>query len=118
MDEYGGFAGLVSLRDLVEEIVGELSAPAPEEAEEIVKQDDGTWIASGSLNIDDAAKSLSLESLSAEHQDYHTLAGFVLSLAEEVPRPGAVFEYRGFRFKVLNMDGNRIDRVLIHPPGE
>jgi putative hemolysin len=116
MDEYGGFAGLISLRDLVEEIVGELSAPAPEEAEEIVKQDDGTWIASGSLNIDDAAKNLSLEGLSTERQDYHTLAGFVLSLAEEVPRPGAVFEYQGFRFTVVNMDGNRIDRVLIHPP--
>jgi putative hemolysin len=117
MDEYGGFAGLISLRDLVEEIVGELSAPAPEDAEEIVKQADGARIASGSLNLDDAAKSLSLESLSAEHQDYHTLAGFVLSLAEEVPRPGAVFEYQGFRFKVLKMDGNRIDRVLISPPG-
>jgi putative hemolysin len=114
MDEYGGFAGLISLRDLVEEIVGELSAP--DEAEEIVQQDDGTWIASGSLNIDDAAKSLSLENLAAEHQDYHTLAGFVLSLAEEVPRPGAVFAYQGFRFTVLKMDGNRIDRVLIHPP--
>jgi putative hemolysin len=118
MDEYGGFAGLISLRDLVEEIVGELSTPAPEEAEEIVKQADGAWLASGSLNIDDAAKSLALESLAAEHQDYHTLAGFVLSLAEEVPRPGAVFEYQGFRFKVLKMDGNRIDRVLITPPGE
>jgi putative hemolysin len=116
MDEYGGFAGIISLRDLVEEIVGELSAPVPEEAEEIVKQDDGTWIASGSLNIDDAAKKLSLESLAAEHQDYHTLAGFVLSLAEEVPRPGAVFVYQGFRFKVLTMDGNRIDRVMIYPP--
>jgi putative hemolysin len=115
MDEYGGFAGLISLRDLVEEIVGELSVPAPEE-KEIVKQDDGTWMASGSLNIDDAAKSLPLEGLSAEHQDYHTLAGFILSLAEEVPRPGAVFEYQGFRFTVLKMDGNRIDRVLIHPP--
>jgi putative hemolysin len=117
MDEYGGFAGLISLRDLVEEIVGELSAPAPEE-EGIVKQDDGTWMASGSINIDDAAKTFSLEGLSTEHQDYHTLAGFVLSLAEEVPRPGAVFEYRGFRFKVLNMDGNRIDRLLIYPPEE
>lgn len=116
MDEYGGFAGLISLRDLVEEIVGELSAPAPEEAEEIVKQDDGTWVASGSVNIDDAAKKLSLESLPAEHQDYHTLAGLVLSLAEEIPRPGAVFEYQGFRFVVLGMDGNRIDRVMIYPP--
>jgi putative hemolysin len=118
MDEYGGFAGMISLRDLVEEIVGELSVPAPEEEKEIVKQDDGTWIASGSLNIDDAAKSLSLESLSAEHQDYHTLAGFILSLAEEVPRAGASFEYQGFRFVGLEMDGNRINRVKIHPPAD
>jgi putative hemolysin len=115
MDEYGGFAGLISLRDLVEEIVGELSVPAEEE-QEIVRQEDGVWAASGSLNIDDAAKSLSLESLSAEHQAYHTLAGFVLSLAGELPRPGAVFEYQGFRFKVLEMDGNRINRVMIYPP--
>ncbi|MDR1239975.1 MAG: hemolysin family protein [Treponema sp.] len=118
MDEYGGFAGLISLRDLVEEIVGELSSPAPEDAEEIVKQANGAWTASGSLNIDDAARAFSLESLAAEHQDYHTLAGFILSLAEEVPRPGAVFAYQGFRFRVLKMDGNRIDRVLISPPGE
>jgi putative hemolysin len=113
MDEYGGFAGLISLRNLVEEIVGDL---APAGGEEIVKQDNGTWIASGSLNIDDAAKSLALESLAAEHQDYHTLAGFILSLAGEVPRPGAAFSYQGFRFVVLEMDGNRIDRVMIYPP--
>jgi putative hemolysin len=116
MDEYGGFAGLISLRDLVEEIVGELSVPAPEEKPEIVKRDDGTWIASGGLNIDDAAAHISPDIFSAEHQDYHTLAGFILSLAGELPRPGAVFTYQGFRFTVLEMDGNRINRVLIHPP--
>jgi putative hemolysin len=117
MDEYGGFAGIISMRDLIEEIVGELSAPLPEE-EEMIKQDDGTWIASGSLNIDDAAKALSLPGLSAEHQDYHTLAGFVLSLAGELPRTGASFEYRGFRFTVADMDGNRIDKVIIRTPEE
>jgi putative hemolysin len=116
MDEYGGFAGLIALRDLVEEIVGELSVPAPEEELDILKREDGTWIASGSLNIDDAAAHIALDSFSSEHQDYHTLAGFILSLAGELPQPGAVFSCQGFRFTVLKMDGHRIDRVLITPP--
>ncbi|MDR2159445.1 MAG: hemolysin family protein [Treponema sp.] len=115
IDEYGGFAGIISVRDLVEEIVGELSASRPEE-EAIIAREDGTWLAGGSLNIDDAAKHLSLPGLAEEHSDYHTLAGFVLSLAGEVPRTGESFTYRGFRFKVIEMDGNRIDKIIICPP--
>jgi putative hemolysin len=115
IDEYGGFAGIISVRDLVEEIVGELSAPRPEE-EVLVAREDGTWLADGSLNIDEAAKRLALPGLAEEHSDYHTLAGFVLSLAGEVPRTGESFTYQGFRFEVADMDGNRIDKILIHPP--
>jgi putative hemolysin len=112
MDEYGGFAGMISLHDLMEEIVGELTAGA-NETEETVQQEDGTLLADGSLNIDDAAKLLSLPELSAAHGDYHTLAGFVLSLAGELPRTGDHFLYQGYRFTVLDMDGNRIDKIGI-----
>jgi putative hemolysin len=112
MDEYGGFAGLISVQDLVEEIVGELSAPGPEE-DPVIRQEDGAWLVDGSLNIDEAAKLLSLPGLASEHADYHTLAGFVLSLAGELPRTGESFVYQGFRFKVVDMDGNRIDKLLI-----
>jgi putative hemolysin len=115
IDEYGGFAGIISVRDLVEEIVGELSAPRPEE-KAVTTREDGTWLADGGLNIDDAAKYFALSSLAEEHSDYHTLAGFVLSLAGEVPRTGESFSYRGFRFKVVEMDGNRIDKIVIYPP--
>jgi putative hemolysin len=115
IDEYGGFAGIISIRDLMEEIVGELSAPRPEE-DAIIPREDGTWLADGSLNIDEAAKRLALPGLTEEHPDYHTLAGFVLSLAGEVPRTGERFMYRGFRFEVADMDGNRIDKIIIHPP--
>ncbi|MDR2176895.1 MAG: hemolysin family protein [Treponema sp.] len=115
MDEYGGFSGILSVRDLVEEIVGEFSAAAGED-EEIRPQEGGGWIAGGSVNIDDAIKVLGLDSLAEEdHPDFHTLAGFILSIAEEIPRPGARFVYGNFEFKILNMDGNRIDRVLISP---
>jgi putative hemolysin len=115
MDEYGGFAGVLSVRDLIEEIVGQLSAPNHGRTG-INKQDDGTYISDGSLNIDEAAEVLALDSLLAGHQEYHTLAGFILNLAGEIPKAGETFVYNGYQFKILDMDGNRINKVLIYPP--
>ncbi|MDR3174498.1 MAG: hemolysin family protein [Treponema sp.] len=112
MDEYGGFSGILSIRDLIEEIVGELSMAAPED-EEIRPQGEGAWIAGGSVSFDDALKVMELGQPGGEHPDYHTLAGFILSIAEEIPRPGARFIHGNYEFKILDMDGNRIDRVLI-----
>ena len=112
MDEYGGFAGLLTVRSLIEEIVGELSASSSDE-ETIVKQEDGTWLAGGGVSIEDASGELELEHLGGEHIEYHTLAGFILDLAGEIPRPGACFDYGGYRFKILSLDGNRIDRIMI-----
>jgi putative hemolysin len=111
MDEYGGLAGIISITALVEEIVGELSAPAVKE-EPLAKQEDGSWLADGTLNIDDAAKTLSLVGL-PEEGDFHTLAGFVLHLSGELPSTGDSFEYQGYRFKVKKMDVNRIDKIAI-----
>ena len=116
MDEYGGFTGIVSVRDLMEEIVGELTAAGHEE-EPVSRQEDGTWLADGSLNIDDAEELLGLPGL-ASSGDYHTLAGFVLSLAGEVPRSGDSFSWQDCRFTVLDMDGNRIGKIAIKKKNE
>lgn len=112
MDEYGGFAGILTVRNLIEEIVGELSSPSGEE-ETIKKQANGSWLADGGLSIDDAANELHLTRLGDGQGDYHTLAGFILELAGEIPRTGACFEYHGYNFTILEMDGNRIDKVRI-----
>jgi putative hemolysin len=109
MDEYGGFAGMVWLQDLMEEIVGELASPVNEE-KQAVQLEDGSWLIDGTMNTDDAASLLSLPGL-ADSGDYHTLAGFVLSLAGELPRAGDSYSYCGCRFTVMDMDGNRIDKV-------
>jgi len=109
MDEYGGFAGMVWLQVLMEEIVGELTTNVNEE-KEAVQLADGSWLIDGIMNTDDAASLLSLPGL-ADSGDYHTLAGFVLSLAGELPRSGDSFTYNGYIFTVLDMDGNRIDKV-------
>jgi putative hemolysin len=100
---------------LTEEIVGELSATGEEE-EEIQLREDGSYLADGSANIDDINEVLSIPGLPEEHQGYHTLAGFILELAGEIPKTGAVFEWKGFRFKIAVMDGNRIDQILIYAP--
>ncbi|MDR1949062.1 MAG: hemolysin family protein [Spirochaetaceae bacterium] len=117
IDEYGGFAGALTVRNLTEEIVGELSVSAGDE-EEILLREDGTWLADGSVNMDDLAERLSITELLGEHQDYHTLAGFILFLAGEIPRTGEDFTWNGFTFKIADMDGNRIDKVRIYPPAE
>jgi len=111
MDEYGGFAGMVSAWSLMEKIVGELAAPSGQE-DRTVQNEDGSLVVSGGLNIDEISGLLSLPGL-AGSGDYHTLAGLVLSLAGELPSAGDSFAYRGYRFTVLDMDGNRINKVGI-----
>lgn len=112
MDEYGGVAGSLRVRNLLEEIVGELSGSASEE-EAVILQEDGSWLADGSVSVDELAEVLGLESLGENHGDYHTLAGFILKLAGDIPKTGDSFGWGDFRFKVLDRDGNRIDKVLI-----
>ena len=112
MDEYGGFAGILTVRNLIEEIVGQLSAKSREE-ETIIRQSDGTWLADGGVSIDDTAGELGLPRLGDDQGDYHTIAGFILYLAGEIPPEGASFDYSGFRFKIVDIDGNRIDKVMI-----
>jgi len=111
MDEYGGLAGLLSITSLVEEIVGELSVSAANE-EPLLKQEDGSFLADGTLNIDDAAKALGLTGF-GEEKDFHTLAGLILNIAGELPRVGDSFNYQGYKFKVIDKDGNRIDKILV-----
>jgi putative hemolysin len=111
MDEYGGLAGIISITALVEEIVGELSAASASE-EPLLRQEDGSFLADGTLNIDDAVKALGITGI-GEEKDFHTLAGFILHLAGELPVVGDSFSYQGYQFKVVDKDGNRIDKLLI-----
>ncbi|MDR2313104.1 MAG: hemolysin family protein [Spirochaetaceae bacterium] len=107
MDEYGGFAGSLRFRDLV---IGTLTRTE----KEAVLQEDGAWLAEGSISMDELAETLGLEELEEENtRDYHTLAGFILKLAGEIPRTGESFSWKNLHFKVLDLDGNRIHRVRI-----
>jgi putative hemolysin len=115
MDEYGGLAGTVFIRDLIEEIVGELSS-VNRDGEEIILRQDGTYLLGGMVNIDDVGKLFHISDFFKEHREYHTLAGFILEIAGEIPKTGEIYRWKNFQFEIMDMDGNRIDKVLITAP--
>ncbi len=117
MDEYGGFSGTLSLQDLIEEIVGELSRP-DNDTEDIILREDGSYLLGGAVNIDEAAELLGFGHLIKEHHEFHTLAGFILEIAGEIPRTGATYPWNGYVFEVVDMDGNRIDKVIVKKPAK
>lgn len=114
VDEFGDVEGLVSLTDVIASIVGDLPAE-PGEEPRIVRRDDGSALVDGALDLDTVVHALEADSLlSAEDREhYHTLGGFVMLALGRVPRTGDVFERGGYRFEVVDMDANRVDRVLV-----
>ena len=113
LDEYGGILGLVTLLDVLEAIVGDLPASDAEEAQ-VVRRDDGSWLVDGMLPIDELADLIDpIELPDDERGDYQTLGGFVLARLGRIPQAGASFTWADLRFEVVDMDGHRIDKVLV-----
>jgi putative hemolysin len=114
MDEYGGIEGLVTLTDLIEAIVGDL--PSTEELEDpmIVQREDGSWLLDGLLDLEDFSSLLERKAVPEKDAGgAHTLGGFVMHRLGRVPKAGDHFEWNGLRFEVMDMDGKRVDKVLV-----
>jgi putative hemolysin len=116
VDEYGSLLGIVTATDVLETIVGELAGPEGPATPEIVTREDGTWLVDGALNVDELTELLDL-STPPKSGEFHTVAGFVLWRVGHIPAAGESFEWNGFRFEVVDMDGRRIDKVLVSPIG-
>ncbi len=114
VDEYGSVQGLVTLNDILEEIVGDI--PSVEELEEplAVQREDGSWLLDGMLPVNDFKEIFSIKELPGEGI-YQTIGGFVLMQVGRIPPVGYHFEWGGLRFEVVDMDKNRIDKVLVMP---
>jgi putative hemolysin len=112
VDEYGSVQGLVTATDLMEAIVGGLAEEGVGGEAEVTLRDDGSWLMDGSLGVTELKEILGLKALPDEG-DYHTLAGFMLTQLAHVPSPGEHVEWMGTRFEVVDMDGHRIDKVLV-----
>ncbi len=106
ISEYGGTEGLVTLNDLVEQIVGWMDEP------EAVQRSDNSWLVDGLLTMESLYNILGLEETPSEVKN-QTLGGFVMEQLEQIPRVADHFEWQGIRFEVVDMDGKRVDKVLV-----
>lgn len=116
IDEYGSIQGLVTLKDILEAIVGDI--PSAEELAEpqAVRREDGSWLLDGMLPIEEFKELLGIEELPGEDQGlYQTVAGFVITQLGRIPVAADHFEWGNLRFEVMDMDGNRVDKVLVTP---
>lgn len=109
-DEFGGIQGIVTLKDIMEGLIGQV--PEAGEETEIVQRADGTWLVDGQYNFYDFLEFFDMEDLYAEH-DYNTLSGLILEILERVPKTGEKLTWMIFEFEIVDMDGARIDKVLV-----
>jgi putative hemolysin len=116
VDEYGVIQGLVTLYDIVEAIVGDIPSSDELADPEIVQREDGSWLLDGLLPIDEFKDIFHLRRLSeGEGVNYQTLGGFIVFQLGHIPSVAEYFEWVGMRFEVMDMDGNRVDKVLVVP---
>jgi putative hemolysin len=118
-DEFGGMAGLVTLNDLMEGIVGDLPSMEDEEGPLVVTREDGSLLVDGGLDLDAFTELIDQDIFGVDQEGrYHTLAGFIMHVLERIPREADHFEWLGYRFEVVDMDGKRVDKLLVTPiPG-
>lgn len=118
IDEFGGFEGIVTANDILEAIVGDLPLPAEVSEPPIVRRADGSWLVDGRVSTDEVKQLLHLERLPREATaEYETLGGLVMTLLGRIPVSGDRVDVDGFRLEVVDMDGRRVDKVLIVPSG-
>lgn len=115
-DEFGGVSGLVTLNDLMEGIVGDLPSIDDQDEPLVTQRDDGSWLIDGTLDLEAFAEVIDEDIFDIEQERrYHTMAGFVMHILERIPQEADAFDWRGYRFEVIDMDGKRIDKLLIAP---
>ena len=120
VDEYGEVAGLATLKDVMEAIVGDLpSEEAEDEEPEAIQREDGSWLLDGTLTIEKFKQLFELETLPDEASgNFHTIGGFVMLQLGHVPRASDRIEAAGLRFEVVDMDRNRVDKILVSSAAE
>lgn len=118
MDEFGEVEGLVTVTDLLEALVGHLPASASEGVGDFVARPDGSWLVDAGVSIEEAGTWLGLpEPPEEENGAYHTLGGFLMTRLGRIPTTADVVDWEGFHFEVVDMDGRRVDKVLVSRPG-
>jgi putative hemolysin len=114
IDEYGGMLGMVTLFDILKAIVGSIPQFGEKENEMVVQRTDGSWLLDGKLPIDELKELFTIDELpDEERMGYQTLGGFIMSQLGKIPSEGNIYQWKHFQFEVMDMDFNRVDKVLL-----
>ncbi len=116
IDEFGGLMGLLTVNDIVEEIVGDLPSHQEAADSEIVQREDGSWLLDGRLPLDEFEALFGIDASDVAVGRYQTVGGLTMALLGRVPATGDSAGYAGLRIEVVDMDGRRVDKVLVVPP--
>ncbi|MBD2137856.1 HlyC/CorC family transporter [Anabaena sp. FACHB-1237] len=116
VDEYGVIQGLVTLNDIMSEIVGDVPAGPGQEEPQAIQREDGSWLVDGMLPVEEFLELFNIEELHNEQKgNYQTLGGLVITHLGRIPTAADHFEWEGMRIEVMDMDGHRVDKVLVVP---
>ena len=114
INEYGGLEGLITISDIVEAILGAVEVTDIEQEPPVVQRDDGSWLVEGMWPVDLFQKHFDLVALpDQEELDYQTVGGMIMAILEQVPVVGSHVQVDGYRLEVVDMDGRRVDKVLV-----
>jgi putative hemolysin len=113
-DEYGSVEGLITLHDILEAIVGDVRSLGEPAETPVVLREDGSWLIDGDTPIEKIKDVLSIDSFPQEEQEYYrTIAGFIMFILQRIPKTGDYIEFKGMRYEVVDMDGNKVDKMLV-----
>lgn len=116
IDEFSGVLGMVTLYDVLKAIVGTIPTAGEEIEIQAIQREDGSWLLDGLLPIDEVKDTLGVDLLPEEDRvGYQTMGGFVMTMLDSIPETGQSFDAMSMRFEVVDMDGRRVDKVLVTP---
>ncbi len=114
VNEYGGTEGIVTLHDLTDSIFGDILEENETDEPDIVCRQDGSLLIEGSMNLDDFFEEMKLEQTEdIQEQKFNTVGGLSMFVLGRLPRTGDVFEYQSLTIEVVDMDGERVDKLLV-----
>jgi putative hemolysin len=113
IDEHVEVQGIITLTDLLQAVVGDLRSPGGDSRAQIVRRQDGSWLVDGALPISDLLEHLDVRELPGEEDGFTTVGGYVFANLGRIPSAGDQFSVDNWRFEVVDMDGYRVDKVLI-----
>jgi putative hemolysin len=113
VDEYGTIVGIITINDVFDTLVGDISEDDGQISYELIQREDGSWIIDGQYPWDDFLKEFEVDDDTHTREGFHTMGGFVLHILGELPREGEIVKWNNFDFEVIDMDGMRIDKIIV-----